>query len=124
MPVIVGVALGGAIGASSRWLLDRLVERHTESVFPWSTFTINVTGCLAIGLVIETLVDRHHLPAWIRIGLVVGVLGGYTTFSTFAQETFSLLESSDVAVALAYTTASVVTGVLAVYAGTLLGRAL
>ena len=122
MPVIVGVALGGALGASVRWLLDRFLEHHTESVFPWSTFAINITGCLLIGVVIETLVDRHHVPAWIRIGLVVGVLGGYTTFSTFAQETFSLLESSDVAVALAYTTGSVVTGVLAVYGGTLLGR--
>ena len=124
MPVIVGVALGGALGASARWLLDRFLERHTESVFPWSTFTINLTGCLAIGIVIETLVDRHHLPAWLRVGIVVGVLGGYTTFSTFSQETFSLLESNDVGVALAYTTTSVVAGVLAVYLGTLLGRAL
>jgi CrcB protein len=124
MPVIVGVALGGALGASARWLLDRLVEQHTESVFPWSTFAINATGCLVIGVVIETLVDRHHLPAWIRIGIVVGVLGGYTTFSTFAQETFSLLESNDVGLALLYGAGSVVTGVLAVWAGTLLGRAL
>jgi fluoride exporter len=124
MPVVVGVAIGGAVGASGRWLVDRLIEQHTDSLFPWATFVINVSGCFAIGVVVETLVDRHHLPAWIRVGIVVGVLGGYTTFSTFAQETFSLLESSDVAVALAYTTASVVTGVLAVYGGTLLGRAL
>jgi fluoride exporter len=123
MPVIVGVALGGALGASARWLLDRLIEQHSESVFPWSTFTINITGCLLIGVVIETLVDRHHLPAWLRVGLVVGVLGGYTTFSTFAQETLSLLESSDAVVALAYAAGSVTTGVLAVYAGTVLGRA-
>jgi CrcB protein len=122
MPVIVGVALGGAFGASARYLLDRFVEQRTESVFPWSTFTINVTGCFLIGVVIEQLVDRHHLPAWIRVGLVVGVLGGYTTFSTFSQEIFSLLESSDAGVALAYATASVGAGVLAVYAGTLLGR--
>ena len=103
-------------------LLDRFIEQHTESVFPWSTFAINVTGCFVIGLVIETLVDRHHLPAWIRVGIVVGVLGGYTTFSTFSQEIFSLLESNDLAVALAYAAASVGVGVLAVYAGTLLGR--
>ena|SRR5438132_8823562 len=122
MPVIVGVALGGALGASARWLLDRFLEQHTESVFPWSTFVINVTGCLVIGVVIETLVDRHHLPAWLRIGLVVGVLGGYTTFSTFAQETFSLIESSDLGIALLYTAGSVTTGVLAVWAGTMLGR--
>jgi CrcB protein len=77
-----------------------------------------------IGVVIETLVDRHHLPAWIRIGLVVGVLGGYTTFSTFSQEIFSLFESSDVGIALTYAAASVGVGVLAVYAGTLLGRSL
>ena len=124
MPVIVGVALGGAFGASARYLLDRFLEQHTESVFPWSTFAINVSGCLVIGVVIEQLVDRHHLPAWLRVGLVVGVLGGYTTFSTYAQEGFSLLESRDVGVALAYTAGSVVAGILAVYAGTVLGRSL
>jgi CrcB protein len=124
MPVIVGVAIGGALGASARWLLDRFLEQHTESIFPWSTFAINVTGCFVIGVVIETLVDRHHLPAWVRVGLVVGVLGGYTTFSTFAQEAFSLVESSDIGIALMYATASVGAGVLAVYGGTLLGRAL
>jgi fluoride exporter len=122
MPVIAGVALGGALGASARYLLDRVIEQHTESVFPWSTLTINVTGCFVIGVVIEQLVDRHHLPAWLRIGIVVGVLGGYTTFSTFSQEIFSLLESNDVAIALAYAGASVGVGLLAVYLGTLLGR--
>jgi len=124
VPVVVGVALGGAIGATTRWLLDRLIERHSESVFPWSTFTINVTGCFVIGVLVEALVDRHHVPAWIRVGLVVGVIGGYTTFSTFAQEAFSLIESDDVGVALLYATTSVVLGILAVYAGTLLGRTL
>jgi CrcB protein len=73
--------------------------------------------------VIEQLVDRHHLPAWIRVGIVVGVLGGSTTFSTFSQEIFSLLESNDVAIALTYAGTSVGAGLLAVYAGTLLGRA-
>jgi fluoride exporter len=122
MPVVVGVALGGAVGATTRWLLDRLIEQRTESVFPWSTFTINLTGCFVIGVLVEALVDRHHLPAWIRVGLVVGVIGGYTTFSTYAQETFSLVESDDIGIALVYATASVVLGILAVYGGTLLGR--
>jgi CrcB protein len=85
---------------------------------------INVTGCLVIGIATVQLVDRHHLPAWIRIGAVVGVLGGYTTFSTFSQEGFTLIESHDFGVALAYAAGSVVTGIAAVYAGTLLGRAL
>jgi CrcB protein len=124
MPVIVGVALGGALGASARYSLDRLIERRSFSIFPWATFTINITGCFLIGVISATLVDRHHLPAWIRIGLVVGVIGGYTTFSTFAQEALTLFDAHDAAVALAYTIGSVVVGIAAVYAGGALGRAL
>jgi len=124
MPVIVGVALGGALGASARYGLDRLIERSTASVFPFSTFAINVTGCFAIGVVSAALVDRHHLPAWLRIGLVVGVVGGYTTFSTFAQEALDLGDTHHVAVAGAYVVASVAVGLTAVYAGSLVGRTL
>jgi CrcB protein len=124
MPVIVGVALGGALGASGRYALDRLIEQHTVSVFPWATFTINISGCLLIGVITEALVDRHHLPAWIRVGLVLGVIGGYTTFSTYAQEALALFDARDGAVALAYTLGSVVVGVLAVFAGEHLGRLL
>ena len=124
MPVIVGVALGGALGASGRYALDRLIEQHTVSVFPWATFTINISGCLLIGVITEALVDRHHLPAWIRVGLVMGVIGGYTTFSTFAQESLTLIDAHDAAVALAYTIGSVLIGIAAVYAGTVLGRTL
>jgi CrcB protein len=124
MPVIVGVALGGAFGASARYLLDHAIEQRSFSIFPWATFTINVTGCLLIGVVTEALVDRHHLPPWIRVGLVMGVIGGYTTFSTFAEEALSLFDAHDAAVALAYTIGSVVTGIAAVYAGEHLGRML
>ena len=124
MPVIVGVALGGALGASARYGVDRLIERSSNAVYPWSTFTINVSGCFLIGLISAALVDRHHLPAWLRIGLVVGVVGGYTTFSTFAQETFELGEVHHIAIGFAYVAASVLVGLAAVYAGTLTGRAL
>jgi CrcB protein len=124
MPVIVGVALGGALGASARYGLDRFIEARSFAVFPWATFTINLTGCLLIGVIGESLVDRHHLPAWLRVGLVVGVIGGYTTFSTFAQETLTLVEARDLAIALAYVLGSVGTGIVAVYAGALLGRTL
>ena len=123
MPVIVGVALGGALGASARYALDRLIEHRTDAVFPWSTFTINLTGCFAIGLVSPTLIDRHHLPAWLRIGLVMGVIGGYTTFSTYAQESLDLVDAHDVLEAVLYIGGSVMLGVLAVYAGRTLGRA-
>ena len=65
MPVVVGVALGGALGASARYLIDRAVEQHTFSVFPWATFAINLSGCFLIGVIGQALVDRHHLPAWL-----------------------------------------------------------
>jgi CrcB protein len=124
MPIVFGVALGGALGASARYGLDSFIERRSSSLFPWSTFTINVTGCFVIGLLTATIVERQHLPAWVRVGLVVGVIGGYTTFSTFAQEAFELGEVHHVAIATAYVVASIVLGIAAVYAGTLVGRAL
>ncbi len=124
MPVLLAVAAGGAVGTASRYGLDRLIERRSFAVFPWSTFTINVSGCFLIGLVIAALVDRHEAPAWVRAGLVVGVLGGYTTFSTFAQESLDLLRADDVALALLYSLGSLSCGVLAVLGGTTLGRAL
>jgi len=123
MPIVFGVALGGAIGASARYSLDKLIEQRSNAVFPWATFTINITGCFLIGLITAALVERQHLPAWVRIGLVVGVIGGYTTFSTFAQEALELGEVHHVLAALGYILASVGLGVLAVYAGTLAGRA-
>jgi CrcB protein len=124
MPVFLAVAIGGAVGASSRYGLDRLIERRSFAVFPWSTFTINVSGCFLIGLVIAALVDRQEAPAWVRVGLVVGVLGGYTTFSTFAQESLDLLRADDVALAVLYSLGSLACGVLAVLGGTMLGRTL
>ena len=124
MPVFIAVALGGAVGSLARYGLDRLIERRSFAVFPWSTFTINVTGCLLIGAVIAALVDRHHTPAWLRLGLVMGVLGGYTTFSTFAQETLDLLEEGRLDVASLYAFGSLTAGVLAVFAGMRIGEIL
>jgi len=124
MLVVVAVGLGGMAGALSRYGLDRLIEHHVSSVFPWSTFTINITGCFLAGLVVAGLVDRHDLPAWIRTGAVVGFLGAYTTFSTFAQESRDLLAGGHLPLALADTVGSVVVGVLAVVVGSAVGRVL
>jgi fluoride exporter len=122
MPVYLAVAAGGALGSISRYGLDRLIERRTASVFPWSTFTINVTGCLVVGVVIAALVDRHHTPEWLRVGLVMGFVGGYTTFSTFGQETYELLRGGQAGIGLVYALGSLAVGVAAVALGTLVGR--
>jgi CrcB protein len=124
LPVAVAVAVGGALGALARYGLDRLIERRSFSLFPWSTFAINVSGCFVVGLVIGALVDRHHAPQWIRAALVVGFCGAYTTFSTFAQETLDLAEANDYSVALLNISASVIVGLAAVFLGNHLGRAL
>ena len=124
MPVVVAVAAGGALGALARYGLDRVIERRSFSVFPWSTFAINVSGCFIVGLVIGALVDRHHAPQWVRAALVVGFCGAYTTFSTFAQETLDLAEANDYAFALLNISMSVVVGLIAVFVGQHLGRSI
>jgi CrcB protein len=124
MPVYLAVALGGALGSLSRYTVDRLIERGSASVFPWSTFAINMTGCVLVGAVIAALVDRHHTPEWLRVGMVMGFLGGYTTFSTYGQESYELLRGGHAGVGVVYAAGSVAVGVLAVALGTMIGRAL
>jgi CrcB protein len=122
--LVIAVALGGAAGALARYGLDRLIEHHVVTVFPWSTFTINLTGCFLAGLAVAVLVDRHDAPAWVQTGVVVGFLGAYTTFSTFAQESRDLLAGGHLSLALVNMTGSVVLGLLAVAAGSGVGRML
>jgi CrcB protein len=123
MPIVLAVALGGAFGAMSRYGLDRAIESRSSSSFPWATLVVNVSGCLLVGFLIAAIVDRHEAPAWVRAGLVVGFCGGYTTFSTFAQETLDLMEGRASALAVANVVVSVVLGLLAVFVGARLARA-
>jgi fluoride exporter len=94
------------------------------SIFPWSTFVINVSGCFVAGAVVAALVDRNHLPSPLRVGIVVGFLGAYTTFATFEQETVDLAKGHHYRLARVNVTVSVVTGIAAVLAGTVVGRSL
>jgi CrcB protein len=124
MLLVLAVGLGGAAGALARYGLDRLIEHHVFAVFPWSTFAVNVSGCFLAGAAVASLVDRHELPGWVRAGVVVGFLGAYTTFSTFAQETRDLLVEGHHVLALTNAAGSVVVGIAAVAAGAAVGRAL
>ena len=122
--MVAGVAVGGMLGATSRYGLDRVIEQRGGTTFPWSTFVINVTGCLVFGFLIAPLVDRGSAPEWLRAGLVVGFCGytTFSTFSTFAQETLDLVEAHDLAIAVVSVSANVVLGVLAVLLGAKPGR--
>jgi len=124
MLLVLAVAVFGAAGALTRYGLDRFIEHHLLTVFPWSTFVINVTGAFAAGLAVVVLVDRHDVPNWVRTGVVVGFLGAYTTFSTFAQETHDLFSEGHGVLAVADALGSVTVGVAAVVAGIAVGRAL
>jgi CrcB protein len=107
MAVVLAVALGGSLGALARYGMMIFVERRSLSVFPWDVFVVNMTGCFAVGLLISALVDRHDTPEWLRIGLVLGFIGAYTTFSTFAQDLYDLGEAKEYALAALNLIASV-----------------
>jgi fluoride exporter len=114
---ILIVALGGAIGSVARYKLGGFALHHTQAWnFPVSTFSINVAGCFAIGL-LAALVEHHDLfsPS-VRLLLFTGLLGGFTTFSAFGYESV-FLRRGLIAVAANYVALSVVSGLLAVGAG-------
>lgn len=118
----VVAALGGALGALARWAVADALP-HSPAAWPWATLLVNVTGCLAIGALLAVLLARYPRSPWLRPFLAVGVLGGYTTYSTFAMDVVRLTGSGHGLVAVAYVLASVLGGVLAVVAGLVLGRA-
>ena len=117
------IALGGALGAVSRFLLGNAVSRALGSFLPYGTFVINIVGCFAMGLLMTIIVDREMLPTAWRLFLCVGFLGGFTTFSSFGYEALMLLTEGRMLAALAYAGGSVVLGLVAAAAGVLCARA-
>jgi CrcB protein len=116
-------AAGGVLGAVARWGVGRALP-HDAGSWPWATLLVNVTGCAVIGVLLAVLVARFPTHPWLRPLLATGVLGGYTTFSTFAVDVVQLADAGAVAEALGYVVASVLGGLLAVVAGLTAGRAL
>lgn len=117
------VAAGGAVGAALRYLLGGWIVSRLGPDFPWGTFFVNVTGCLLIGGVLG-LVERGVLPAEVRLFVAVGVLGGYTTFSTFGYETMRLLEGGELLPAALNAFGQLALGLGAVYLGLIAARIL
>jgi len=118
------VALGGAAGATARYLVDGFVAQRGQGAFPWGTLVINLSGSLVLGVLFAMAVERDILPAAIRGPLMIGFLGAYTTFSTLMLESWRLWEDGAVALALANLVGSSVLGVVAVVVGLTVGRAL
>jgi len=118
------VGVGGFLGASARYLLGGAIYRWLPATFPWATFVINVTGCFGIGFIVALAEERMLLGPTTRLFLTVGVLGGYTTFSTFGYETIALLRESSFGSAAVNVLGQVVLGLLAVWAGAAAARIL
>jgi fluoride exporter len=119
----LAAAAGGVLGALGRYGLAEALP-HRAGQWPWAVLLVNLTGCAALGVLIAAVFARHPDHPWLRPFLGSGVLGGYTTFSTFAVDAVELTDAGRPWVAAGYVVASVAGGVLAALAGLLLGRAL
>ena len=115
---IVLVLAGGALGTLFRYFLSSFIYSKVKAPsFPYANLIINVSGSLLIGLLAELLETRLLVSPTTRIALLTGVLGGYTTFSSFAFETFSLLRDGQVGLAMLNVSASMALGLGAVWLG-------
>jgi CrcB protein len=122
MMSVLAVALGGALGSVARYLVVGQAMRWFGTTFPWGTLTVNVVGGLVIGLLAETMALKWSATQEMRLFLITGVLGGFTTFSAFSLEVVGLLERGEPGAALSYVFASVLLSVGAVFAGIALVR--
>ncbi|MET8339933.1 fluoride efflux transporter CrcB [Streptosporangium canum] len=114
--VLAMVAAGGAIGAGARYGAALLWPTAAGS-FPWTTLGVNVSGCLVIGILLVALTEVWTAPAWVRPFFATGVLGGYTTFSTYCLEIERLVAAGRPEAALGYLAATLLMALVAVTAG-------
>ena len=123
LPPIVLVMAGGAAGAALRFLVGRWTLATLGPDLPFGTWTVNILGGLAMGLLAGGLARASTGGEPLRLLLGVGVLGGFTTFSAFSLELVTMIARGDVVLALAYAVSSVAGSVVALYAGLMLARA-
>lgn len=122
MTNIALVAIGGAIGSILRYLAAIGAARLAGPDWPYGTVFVNVTGSFLMGVVVELIARRFNASVEIRLFVATGILGGYTTFSSFSLDASSLFERGGLTDALAYVLASVVLGILALFAGLAFAR--
>ncbi|MGB2227413.1 MAG: fluoride efflux transporter CrcB [Parvibaculales bacterium] len=118
---IIWVALGGALGAVGRYLVG--LSLKTASAFPWATMSVNILGSLLMGLVIGWLSRQNGGSDALRLFVAVGILGGFTTFSAFSMDLFTLLERRDIAATMLYLGGSLLGGLVAFIIGFMALRA-
>lgn len=116
MPILLQVIIGGALGALSRYGISLVLPASGGMRFPWNTFTANLVGCLLIGIVMGVVLNnsigKQYLPL-----IVIGFLGGFTTFSSFGWETIQLFQNKQTLLAVYYVLGTNIAGLLLVFVG-------
>lgn len=119
---ILSVAAGGALGAVARYLINISPLARVFDKFPFPTFFINITGSFLIGFMLIILTDKIEVNDNLRMAVMIGFLGAFTTFSTFEMEIYGLVQERNFLIAFTYLFLSVLTGFVGVVGGVLLGR--
>lgn len=122
MTTILWIGLGGFIGANGRFWLGSLINRFLGTGFPWATGIVNVTGAFAIGLIATLLMENSMENESMRLFLIVGILGGYTTFSSYTLEAVRLMQEDRWLPALGYLVGSNLIGIVACIGGMMAAR--
>jgi len=118
------VFVGGGFGSMMRYWLSGIVQRFAGSLFPYGTFSVNIIGCFLIGLFMSTFEERFLLNPGFRVFLTIGILGGFTTFSSFSYDTISLLRNAEYFHAIGNISLSLVCCLAATYFGLVFGKQL
>jgi CrcB protein len=118
----IAIAIGGTLGCWARYAMSNLVQSLYGRDFPIATMSINVLGSFLMGFLFILTVERLTISPAVRTGMLTGVLGGYTTFSTFEMETLLLVEQGEALKALLYVVLSVVLGFACAFAGAYIAR--
>jgi len=124
MQQVLAIGVGGAVGSVLRYWLSTAVYGAAGRAFPFGTLAVNIIGCLAMGFLFVLFLERLADAGIWRAGVLIGVLGGFTTFSAFSIETFNLIEQGEPVKALANIVVSVLLCVVATWVGVILGRQL
>jgi CrcB protein len=122
LPPLLLVAIGGAVGACLRYLVGQWTLANLGPGLPFGTWTVNIVGSLAMGLLAGWLAQRSDGGQELRLLLGVGVLGGFTTFSAFSLDVFTMINRGEIGLASAYAVSSVAGSVLALMTGVWLTR--
>lgn len=124
LQLILAVAVGGAFGSVARLLVGFGSTRLFGLAFPWGTLLVNVAGSFLIGVLVESFALRWNVSQAWQGFLVIGICGGFTTFSTFSLDSYALLQRGELGLALAYIIGSVILSIAALFAGLYLVRAI